>query len=169
MRRHTTLSGQLLALQLLIMLGVLAGVTAVSIAQSGENTRRTESRSARAAAESIAGNLLVRDTLRQARAGSDSYLATAAETTTTLTSAGLSAIRRAISVSAVYLPPAKQTSMGAPLIGVEVVLRGPCPSKTSTAEAPRTAANPASLSASHSRRAKISSLSTPRKKACRTL
>ena len=53
--------------------------------------------------------------------------------------------------------------------GFEVVLRGPCPSKTSTAEAPRTAANPASLSASQSRRAKISSFPAPRKKAWRTL
>jgi len=84
MRRHTTLSGQLLALQLLIMLGVLAGVTAVSIAQSGESTRRSESRSALSAAESVAGNPLVRSRLPQAKAQGDSFLLTAAETSRTL-------------------------------------------------------------------------------------
>ncbi len=88
MRRHTTLSGQLLALQLLIMLGVLAGVTAVSIAQSGESIRRAESRSARAAAESIAGNPLIRTSLPQAEANGDSVLATAAESSRTLSGAG---------------------------------------------------------------------------------
>ena len=54
MPRHVTLAGQLLALQLLIVLGVLAGVTAVSIAQSGETTRRTESRRALSSAENVA-------------------------------------------------------------------------------------------------------------------
>ena len=87
MRRHTTLSGQLLALQLLVMLGVLAGVTAASIAQSGESTRRAESRSARAAAESVAGNPLVRSRLPQSQAGGDSFLPTAAETSRTLSGA----------------------------------------------------------------------------------
>jgi len=87
MRRHTTLSGQLLALQLLIMLGVLAGVTAVSIAQSGESTLRAESRSARAAAESVAGNPLVRGRLPQAEARVDSFLPTTAETSRTLSGA----------------------------------------------------------------------------------
>ena len=87
MRRHKTLSGQLLALQLLIMLGVLAGVTAVSIAQSGESTQRAESRSARAAAESVAANPLVRGRLPQAEASGDSFLPTAAETSRTLSGA----------------------------------------------------------------------------------
>lgn len=87
MRRHTTLSGQLLALQLLIMLGVLAGVTAVSIAQSGESTLRAESRSARAAAESVAGIPLVRSSLPEAEAKGDSFLPTAAESSRTLSGA----------------------------------------------------------------------------------
>jgi hypothetical protein len=78
-------------------------------------------------------------------------------------------MRRAISVSAVNRPPAKQTSSGAPLTGTQLELCGPCPSKTSTAFAPRTAAKLASLSVSQSRRAKISSLSAPRKSAWRTL
>lgn len=87
MRRHTTLSGQLLALQLLIIVGVLAGVTAVSVAQSGESTRRAESRSALAAAESVAGNPLVRSRLPQVGARGDSVLPTAAETSRTLSGA----------------------------------------------------------------------------------
>ena len=92
-----------------------------------------------------------------------------AETTMTWTSAGCSAMRRAISVSAVKRPPAKTTSTGAPLIGSLLVLRGPLPSKTSRVRAPRSAAKPASLSASQSRRAKISSFSAPRNRACSTL
>ena len=87
MRRRTTLSGQLLALQLLIMLGVLAGVTAVSIAQSGESTLRTESRSARAAAENVAGSPLVRSRLPEAEVRGDSFLPAAAETSRTLSGA----------------------------------------------------------------------------------
>ena len=63
MPRHVTLAGQLLALQLLIVLGVLAGVTAVSIAQSGETDRRTESRRALSSAENVAANPLVRQRL----------------------------------------------------------------------------------------------------------
>ena len=92
-----------------------------------------------------------------------------AETTTTRVSAGWPAMRRAMSVSAVKRPPANTTSTGAPLMGRLLVLRGPRPSKTSTARAPRSAAKPASLSASQSRRAKISSLSAPWKSAWRTL
>jgi sensor histidine kinase regulating citrate/malate metabolism len=72
---------------MLIMLGVLAGVTAVSIAQSGESTRRAESRSARAAAETVAGNPLVRSRLPQAVARVDSFLPAAAETSRTLSGA----------------------------------------------------------------------------------
>ena len=92
-----------------------------------------------------------------------------AETTTTSTSAGWPAMRRAISVSAVKRPPANTTSTGAPLMGSLLVVLGPVPSKTSTARAPWTAAKLARRSASQSRRAKISSFSAPRNSACRTL
>lgn len=88
MRRHTTLSGQLLALQLLIIMGVLAGVTAVSIAESGETTLRTESRLARSAAENVAGTPVVRAVLPSASPRSGSALATAAESLRALSGAG---------------------------------------------------------------------------------
>jgi two-component system CitB family sensor kinase len=77
--RHVTLAGQLLALQLLIVLGVLAGVTAVSIAQSGEATRRTESRRALSSAENVAANPLVRQRLPVADPRADTGLPAAAE------------------------------------------------------------------------------------------
>jgi two-component system CitB family sensor kinase len=77
--RHVTLAGQLLALQLLIVLGVLAGVTAVSIAQSGETTRRTESRRALSSAENVAANPLVRQRLPVAVPLADDGLPAAAE------------------------------------------------------------------------------------------
>ena len=79
MPRHVTLAGQLLALQLLIVLGVLAGVTAVSIAQSGETTRRTESRRALSSAENVAANPLVRQRLPVAVPLADDGLPAAAE------------------------------------------------------------------------------------------
>jgi two-component system, CitB family, sensor kinase len=77
--RRVTLAGQLLALQLLIVLGVLAGVTAVSIAQSGETTRRTESRRALSSAENVAANPLVRQRLPVAVPLADNGLPAAAE------------------------------------------------------------------------------------------
>ena len=79
MPRHVTLAGQLLALQLLIVLGVLAGVTAVSIAQSGETTRRTESRRALSSAENVAANPLVRQRLPVSVPLADDGLPAAAE------------------------------------------------------------------------------------------
>lgn len=87
MRRHVTLAGQLLALQLLILLGVLAGVTAVSIDQSGETIRRTESRRALAGAEAVAAKPLVRQDLPTATARGDLQLQAAAQTSRTLSGA----------------------------------------------------------------------------------
>jgi len=86
-RRHTTLSGQLLALQLLIVSGVLAGVTAVSIAQSGETTKRSESRSARSAAENVAASPAVRARVPDAQPGGDAALATVSESLRSLSGA----------------------------------------------------------------------------------
>jgi two-component system CitB family sensor kinase len=88
MTRHTTLSGQLLALQLLIVLAVLAGVTAVSIAQSGETTKRSESRTARSAAENVAANPVVRTRVPTAQPRGDAALATVGESLRSLSGAG---------------------------------------------------------------------------------
>jgi len=85
--RHVTLAGQLLALQLLIVLGVLAGVTAVSIAQSGETTRRAESRRALNSAENVAGNPLVRERLPVADPQNENALPATAEASRALSGA----------------------------------------------------------------------------------
>jgi two-component system, CitB family, sensor kinase len=87
LRRRATLSGQLLALQLLIVLGVLAGVTAVSIAQSGAAIRTTETRRALSAAENVASTGLVRAQLPTATAADPASLTAAAETSRTLSGA----------------------------------------------------------------------------------
>ena len=87
MPRHVTLAGQLLALQLLIVLGVLAGVTAVSIAQSGETTRRAESRRALNSAENVAGNPLVRERLPVADPQNENALPATAEASRALSGA----------------------------------------------------------------------------------
>src|SRR3954447_1822927 len=82
-----TLAGQLLALQLLIVLGVIVGVTAVSLAQSAEAVRRAEGRRALSAAENIAATPVVRDLLPTARPGQGSALPAAAESRRSLSGA----------------------------------------------------------------------------------
>ena len=87
MRRRMTLARQLLALQLLILLGVIVGVTAVSLAQSAEAVRRTEGRRALSAAENVAATPVVRDLLPVARPGEGSALPSAAESQRSLSGA----------------------------------------------------------------------------------
>lgn len=87
MRRRATLSGQLLALQLLIIVAVLAGVAAVTIGQSGAALRGTESRRALSAAENVAATVLVRSQLPLATARDPMSLPAAAETSRTLAGA----------------------------------------------------------------------------------
>src|ERR687890_528673 len=82
-----TLARQLLALQLLILLGVIVGVTAVSLAQSAEAVRRTEGRRALSAAENVAATPVVRDLLPVARPGEGSALPSAAESQRSLSGA----------------------------------------------------------------------------------
>lgn len=66
MRPRLSLTGQLLALQLVIISVVLVGVAAVTVAQSTARFRDTETRRARAVAEPVAGNATVRSTLEGA-------------------------------------------------------------------------------------------------------
>ena len=87
MRRRMTLARQLLALQLLILLGVIVGVTAVSLAQSAEAVRRTEGRRALSAAENVAATPVVRNLLPVARPGEGSALPSAAESQRSLSGA----------------------------------------------------------------------------------
>jgi sensor histidine kinase regulating citrate/malate metabolism len=61
--RRMTLAGQLLALQLLIVLAVLVVVGAIGVAQSTEEFQRVEGREALAAAENLAAQRVVRQQL----------------------------------------------------------------------------------------------------------
>ncbi|MGV9373360.1 ATP-binding protein [Micromonospora tulbaghiae] len=63
MPRRRTLAGQLLALQLAIIVVVLAAVAAVSLAQSAATFNRVEGRRVAALGEQLAGNPLLRDRL----------------------------------------------------------------------------------------------------------
>jgi two-component system, CitB family, sensor kinase len=86
-RRRVTLAGQLLALQLLILLAVIVGVTAVSLTQSADAVRRAESRRALSAAENIAATPIVRDLLPGARPLEGSVLPATAESRRSLSGA----------------------------------------------------------------------------------
>src|SRR4051812_3925976 len=90
-----TLTGQLLALQLLILLGVIVGVTAVSLTQSADAIRRAEGRRALSAAENIAATPLVRELLPTARAREGSALPAAAESQRSLAGARSVVLARA--------------------------------------------------------------------------
>jgi len=79
-----TLAGQLLALQLLILLGVIAGVTAVSVSQSAQSVRRAQTRVAASAAENVAANPVVRAGIERAVPHRGSALPTTAESLRTL-------------------------------------------------------------------------------------
>ncbi|MFF4879259.1 ATP-binding protein [Micromonospora sp. NPDC000668] len=65
MSRRRTLAGQLLVLQLAIIVVVLLAVAAVSLAQSAATFNRVEGRRVAALGEQLAGNRLLRDRLTQ--------------------------------------------------------------------------------------------------------
>lgn len=83
-RSRTTLAGQFLVLQLLIVLLVVATVGGLSFAQTGQQLARAESRRALSAAESLAGNATVRALLGDAVPGGSSALAAVGETVRTV-------------------------------------------------------------------------------------
>ncbi|MFC7448307.1 ATP-binding protein [Rhodococcus daqingensis] len=78
-RGKASLARQLLVLQLLIILGVLTGVVAVSLAQSAQSFQREESRHALSAAETLAANPTVHELLPQAQPRLRSALPVVAE------------------------------------------------------------------------------------------
>ncbi|AYF26898.1 ATPase [Micromonospora tulbaghiae] len=69
MSRRRTLAGQLLALQLAIIVVVLTAVAAVSLAQSAATFNRVEGRRVAALGEQLAGNPLLRDRLARPAPG----------------------------------------------------------------------------------------------------
>jgi two-component system, CitB family, sensor kinase len=76
--RRLSLAGQLLALQVVIILVVLVGVTAVTVAQSTQRAHEFESRRAQAVAETLANSRALRDAVDR---DTLSYIRVAAETT----------------------------------------------------------------------------------------
>src|SRR3954452_3413337 len=91
MTRRLSLAGQLLALQVVIILVVLVGVTAVTLAQSTTCAEQTEGRRAQAVAETLANSRALRDAVGH---GTLPSIRVAAETTrTTSESASVAAAR----------------------------------------------------------------------------
>lgn len=87
-----TLAGQLLLLQLLVVLLVVITVGGLSFAQTGEQLARAESRRALSAAENLAGNATVRALLPDALPGGSAPLAAVAETVRTVSGSSATAL-----------------------------------------------------------------------------
>ncbi|EMY34461.1 signal transduction histidine kinase regulating citrate/malate metabolism [Arthrobacter crystallopoietes BAB-32] len=83
-RRGLTLAGQYLVLQLLIVAAVLAGVIALSLAQSAQAFERVEGRRALSAAETLAAMPAVRSLLPEARPRLGAALPAVAESVRTV-------------------------------------------------------------------------------------
>ena len=79
-----TLARQFLLLQVLIVLAVLVAVGAISIAQAARTFERQELRPARSAAENLAANPFVRQSIADARPGGSSGLSSVAESVRTV-------------------------------------------------------------------------------------
>ncbi|MFH5821181.1 ATP-binding protein [Georgenia sp. AZ-5] len=79
-----TLAGQLLALQLLVVLLVVVTVGGLSFAQTAEQVERAEGRRALSAAENLAGNPTVRGLLPSSLPGGSAPLAAVGETVRTV-------------------------------------------------------------------------------------
>src|SRR5215213_6945104 len=78
--RRLSLAGQLLALQVVIILVVLIGVTAVTVAQSTHGAQEFQGRRAQAVAETLANSRVLRDAVDDNEVD---YVRVAAETTRT--------------------------------------------------------------------------------------
>ena len=107
--RRMTLAGQLLALQLLIVLIVLLVVGAIGVAQATEEFKRVEGREALAAAENLAAQSIVRQQLPQAEPGLSQVLAAAGERNRGVSGASFVAIAR---VDATILASSDPTLQG---------------------------------------------------------
>jgi two-component system, CitB family, sensor kinase len=93
--RRMTLAGQLLALQLLIVLAVLVVVGAIGVAQATEDFQRVEGREALSAAENLAAQSVVRERLVGAEPGLAPALSAAGERNRSVSGASFVAIARA--------------------------------------------------------------------------
>lgn len=93
-RRRLTLSGQFLALQLLIVLAVLVGVLFISLAQSERTFERMESRRALSAAETLAATPIVRSLLPDSSPRLGAALPAVAESVRSVSGASLAQLAR---------------------------------------------------------------------------
>lgn len=118
-----TLAGQLLVLQLLIVLGVLVVVGAIGVAQSTESFKRVEGREAQSAAQALAAQPIIRTLLLEPQdPGQDRALAAESEKNRSLSGASLVAVARADGVVLVASDP---SLVGEPMsTGDETVLEG---------------------------------------------
>jgi len=89
--RRLSLAGQLLALQVVVICVVLAGVAAVTVAQSTQRAREIEGRRALAIAETVANTRLIRDALE---AGEETYVRVAAESSRSVSGSGSVVVAR---------------------------------------------------------------------------
>jgi len=83
--RRLSLAGQLLALQVVIVLAVLVGVAAVTVAQSTQRAQDIEGRRALAVAETVANTRLIREALER---GEETYVRVAAESSRSVSDSG---------------------------------------------------------------------------------
>jgi sensor histidine kinase regulating citrate/malate metabolism len=113
--RRRTLAGELLALQLAIIVVVLLAVAAVSLAQSAATFNRVEGRRVAALGEQLAGNPLLRDRLSQPAPGES----IAPLVQNVLTQAGVSSVTVADNRGRVV------SSTNPTLVGTPVVLGDP--------------------------------------------
>jgi two-component system CitB family sensor kinase len=93
-RRRITLAGQYLVLQLLIVLAVLVGVIAISLAQSAQAFERVEGRRALSAAETLAAMPAVRSLLPGAEPRLGSALPAVAESVRTVSGSSFAILAR---------------------------------------------------------------------------
>lgn len=93
--RRLSLAGQFLALQLVIVLVVLAAVLAISLAQSAQAFQRDEGRRALSAAENLAGISVVRHRLAGAKPQHGTVLPAVSESVRTISGSSYAILARA--------------------------------------------------------------------------
>jgi len=105
-RVRLTLAGQLLLLQLLIVVAVLVVVGAIGVVQANQAFKRVEGREAQAAAQTLAAQPLIRANLADpAEPGTDTALAAESEKNRSLSAASLVAVARRDGVVVVASDP----------------------------------------------------------------
>jgi len=117
-----SLAGQYLLLQLLIVLAVLVGVVAISLAQSAAAFERTEGRRALSAAEALGGNPVVRELLPESQARGGAVLPAVAESVRIVSGSSRVALAR---IDRTVVASSDPSLLGEPLeLGASRVMEG---------------------------------------------